>query len=78
MLAGTAVLAMGAACLVLFFMYGDPTGAGSSSTTTTFGLGLACGVFLAEGLRVIRGSRSRSRRSSDDALSRARRYRDLP
>jgi hypothetical protein len=78
MLAGIAGLALGAACLVLFLVYGDPAGPGSFSTTTTFVLGLACGVFLAEGLRAFYGSRTRTRRSADDAMGRARRYQDSP
>ena len=78
MLTGIAGLALGAACLVLFFVYGDPTGPDLFSNTTIFALGLGCGCFLTQALRAFYGSRNRSRRSAHDALGRARRYRDSP
>jgi hypothetical protein len=71
-------LALGAACLVLFLVYGDTTGPDSFSNTTIFVLGLGSGFFLAQTLRAFYGSRNRNRRSAHDALGRARRYRDSP
>ena len=78
MLTGVAGLAVGTACLVLFLAYGDPTSPDSFSNTTTFALGLGCGFFLTQTLRAFYGARNRNRRSSTDALGRARRYRDSP
>ena len=78
MLTGIAGLALGAACLVLFLVYGGPAGSDSFSDTTIFALGLGCGFFLPQALRAFYGSRNRSRRSAHDALGRARRYRDSP
>jgi len=78
MLTGIAGLALGAACLVLFLMYGDPTGSDSFSNIIIFAFGLGCGFFLPQGLRAFYGLRNRRRRSVHDALGRARRYRDSP
>lgn len=78
MLTRIAGLALGVACLVLFFVYGDPTAPDSFSYTTIFALGLGCGFFLPQALRAFYGSRIRNRRSAHDALGRARRYRDSP
>ncbi len=76
MLPGLAALVLAGGCLGAFLVYGHPMGAGLLSATANFGLGIGCGVFLAEALHGWYRARGRQRRSADDALGRVRRYQD--